>query len=382
MGLTSTAGNPRAAEPQAAVAPGNMDALLSDMRSAVDSGGSVIVTVTGHTDAQHRNSNNGTLAEHRAFITAWSISDNLGRPVSVVPDASMCGGGACVVYTAHEGARSNSDLGRFSSATATFSPPPPPAPLPAVAGGGLLGNISLPAPAPSFRPDLPPVWWPSIPSTPPVPGPGGGPAVVPAPVPVFPDPFDPRTGEVRVVVEVPDTLRVGGSLSVHELRVVSVEVLCDGEVCDRVDAPVVDVFDGRLELDASSSRFSSCVAASSTGCDFFAVPSTVRVRTDELIGRPLSMRFFSPTPAGVSVLPTLVVDRLTVRQAVPVWVGGDTPWLRGVCEADPATPDCWDVLMGAELDLAVSVVTTDGEPLQGSGARYFLRRSVIGSVGS
>ena len=379
-GLTMTSGKANAAETGAAQAPGNKNELVSDTRSVVGSGGTAVITVTGHTDSLHSNTNNALLSLDRAKVAAQELKKDLGLDAKVVGNASLCGAAkVCIVYRADPRASSNANVGRAASATATFT---------SSGGGGSGGGggssggggggSSGGSGGGSGDGDL-----------------TGGSEPISEVVPVLPGSpayFDYYPGAdvptediaLRVKVAIDDVFRTGGTLVPETVRVVAVDVTCRGVPCSFGAAPRVQEFaaDWKITVRQSGTttddKYPLCASSTSRSCAFFVLPSSVK-NIDFPGNAPanaLVLGFISPTPTEGFVRPTIDVTAAKVALRLPTWVGG------AGCDAATPPERCWTFSDSRILDVPVSVVTTGGEAFARSGDVHYLDRRVVGSIGS
>lgn len=195
------------------------------------------------------------------------------------------------------------------------------------------------------------------------------------------DRFDIDALSVRIVLDVPRTFRVGGTLTEQEISVKDVVVYCGSVPCTSPGAPSVASLAGRLSLASSSSAYRLCATERSSNCSYYlttgSAPS-VGLSGSEVTGGRIEVGFRSPTGSGVRVLPTLVVDEIGVFVFEPAWVGGTG------CDADLPPKSCWEWEPVFERDMtaALSVITASGEILVKGPSGYRLERQVYGTVGS
>jgi hypothetical protein len=186
---------------------------------------------------------------------------------------------------------------------------------------------------------------------------------------------------VRIVVDVPRTFRVGGTLTEQGISVERVVVYCGTSPCAMPGAPTVAGFGGRLSLGSNSAKYRLCRTSRSSDCEYYvATGSTpsVDIAGTTLTGGELTVGFLSPTSTGGKVLPTLAVAELSVFVFDPSWVGG------AGCDADLPPKSCWEWVALIERDMtgSVSVVSTAGEAFTRTAAGFRLERTVYGTVGS
>ena len=160
-----------------------------------------------------------------------------------------------------------------------------------------------------------------------------------------------------------------------------VTVYCANAPCSAVGAPSVASFAGRLTLAANNAAYRLCASERSSNCEYYLTAdstSSVGLSGAGLTGGRIEAGFRSPTGSKVRVLPTLVVDEISVFVYDPEWVGG------AGCAADLPPKSCWEWVPSFERDLtnSVSVVTTAGETLLRSTSGFRLERQVYGTVGS
>lgn len=364
-GLTKTSGKKGAVERAADTAPKAQNRLVADTRAAVASGGSATIKVTGNTDPQKQNTDNRVLAEDRARLAARDLARELGYNTKdvVVPAGESCRPGTpvCIQYTGNSSIAAGKHSGRNTTAAATFAPPPSSAskplqpsgsddPNPFVPGPGSIGGD--PVTDPATNPETNPGAGPESPSGVETGSPESG-AATDEP---GESAFNPDNTSLRVTVSAPDPFVVGGKLREQLVKVVSVELFCDGRACAGADEPTLDRFVATLTLVPTSAKYVKCAYSTSTNCAFYITTSSspeVRASGDDLFGGILRAGFFSPTATGTYVRPTLRVDDVAVRF--------------------PGVP--------AAAEVAVSVVWTTGEKASG-GQEFSVNRRVIGSIGS
>jgi len=428
-GLTDTAymsSGQCLSEPGCVMTPGsrtvdvNRRSLAADVAATLRGGGYVIVDVEGTVDNQHQTitaDNSKLLARNRAERTARVLAGNradmiraiagTAPRIEVLPRSAFEANAAscrqpntvCVTFDAHPDVKSCDALKVGSCALD-------------------LGRIAR-ARAQHFRPDL--VCVPSATRRCPAPGgtgpgagPGGvvgggrpgsggpgGPGALPGSPPggvtapdlgeLLPGSVITPTGvHVRVQVVVPRVLQVGGSLRPQDLRVDSVSLMCGNRICGRPYEPTLSLLSARLDLEPSSSRYPRCATQFATnGCGFHVAPGQpqdLRAGGGSLSGGSLRAMFFSPTPPGVRLLPTLTVRTVDVFFYVPGWVGGERAECQAPVRRRPVewTPpaDCWGPVAVGPQRVPVLVETVGGEPFASSGDTHRLSRAVVGSVGA
>lgn len=195
------------------------------------------------------------------------------------------------------------------------------------------------------------------------------------------DRFDLDEVSVRIVLDVPRTFRVGGTLTERRISVKEVVVYCGASPCTSSGAPTVTSLSGTLSVASSDAGYRLCASERSLNCAYYlgagSVPS-VGISGSSLSGGRVDVGFRSPTASGVRVYPTLAVEEVSLRVYDPSWIGG------GGCDASVPPKSCWEWVGAFDRDVtaSVTVVSTAGEILAKGPAGYRLAREVYGTVGS
>lgn len=126
---------------------------------------------------------------------------------------------------------------------------------------------------------------------------------------------------IRVSVEMPRALTASGTLAPQTVRVTDVSLWCGERLCNNAANPLDPTLvsaTGQLTLTSSDPSYRACPTARSSNCDYFVEYQPSR---GALLSQSLRVVFFSPTPAGVTLQPQLVLTdgrvqtyRMTYRQ--------------------------------------------------------------------
>lgn len=194
------------------------------------------------------------------------------------------------------------------------------------------------------------------------------------------DVVDLDTVSVVFLVDVPATLRAGGSLREADVELDDVTLYCGDTPCTS-PAVRLDAASGSLTLGSSSPAYRLCASPRSSSCEYYLATGSktgFTATASAISGGDLRVGFRSPTGSNVRVEPTLKVGRVDVTLSEPVWVGG-----RG-CDADLPPRSCWSWEEFDSIDIAdaAAVLSTRGEIFSGTRGEFRLSRPVFGTTGS